>query len=65
VETEGLLSAIAPGIFVIAFFLLFVLLASFMISSTAGEKENRTAEMLLTSIKARTLIAGKIISILS
>jgi len=63
VETEGLLSAIAPGIFVIAFFLLFVLLASFMISSTAGEKENRTAEMLLTPIKARTLIAGKIISI--
>ena len=63
VETEGLLSAIAPGIFAVAFFLLFVLLASFMISSTAGEKENRTAEMLLTSIKARTLIAGKIISI--
>ncbi len=63
VETEGLLSAIAPGIFAVAFFLLFVLLASFMISSTAGEKENRTAEMLLTSIKARTLIAGKIIAI--
>ena len=63
VETEGLLSAIAPGIFAVAFFLLFVLLASFMISSTAGEKENRTAEMLLTSIKVRTLIAGKIIAI--
>jgi ABC-2 type transport system permease protein len=63
VETEGLMSAIAPGIFAVAFFLLFILLASFMISSTAGEKENRTAEMLLTSIKARTLIAGKIISI--
>ena len=63
VETEGLMSTIAPGIFAVAFFLLFILLASFMISSTAGEKENRTAEMLLTSIKARTLIAGKIISI--
>ena len=63
VETEGLMSAIAPGIFAVAFFLLFILLASFIISSTAGEKENRTAEMLLTSIKARTLIAGKIISI--
>jgi ABC-2 type transport system permease protein len=63
VETEGFMSAIAPGIFAVAFFLLFILLASFMISSTAGEKENRTAEMLLTSIKARTLIAGKIISI--
>ncbi len=63
VETEGFMSVIAPGIFAIAFFLLYVLLASFMISSTAGEKENRTAEMLLTSVKARTLIAGKIISI--
>lgn len=63
IETEGLASVIAPGIFGIAFLVLYVLLASFMISSTAGEKENRTAEMLLTSIKARTLITGKIISI--
>ena len=62
-ETEGLASVIAPGAFAIAFLVLYVLLASFMISSTAGEKENRTAEMLLTSIKARTLIAGKILSI--
>jgi ABC-2 type transport system permease protein len=63
VESEGLASVVAPGIFAVAFLMLYVLLASFMISSTAGEKENRTAEMLLTSIKARTLIAGKIISI--
>jgi ABC-2 type transport system permease protein len=63
VETEGFLSVIAPGIFAIAFLLLCMLLASFMISSTAGEKENRTAEMLLTSVKARTLIAGKVIAI--
>lgn len=62
-ETHGLASAIAPGIFAIAFLVLYVLLASFMISSTAGEKENRTAEMLLTSTKAETLIAGKIFSI--
>ncbi|HEY5220608.1 MAG TPA: ABC transporter permease [Candidatus Paceibacterota bacterium] len=63
VETEGLASVIAPGIFALAFLVLYVLLASFMISSTAGEKENRTAEMLLTSVKAETLIAGKILSI--
>ena len=63
VETEGLMSAVAPGTFAIAFFLLYVLLSSFMISSTAGEKENRTAEMLLTSIESRTLIAGKVFSI--
>ena len=63
VETAGLANVIAPGIFAIAFLVLYVLLASFMISSTAGEKENRTAEMLLTSVKAETLIAGKILSI--
>jgi ABC-2 type transport system permease protein len=63
VETEGLASIIAPGVFAAAFLILYVLLASFMISSTAGEKENRTAEMLLTAVKARTLIAGKVISI--
>lgn len=63
VETEGLMSVIAPGLFAIAFLVLYILLASFMISSTAGEKENRTAEMLLTSVEAPTLIAGKIISI--
>jgi ABC-2 type transport system permease protein len=63
VESEGLLDIIAPGIFAIAFLVLYTLLASFMIASTAGEKENRTAEMLLTAIKARTLIAGKIVSI--
>jgi ABC-2 type transport system permease protein len=63
VVTEGFMSAIAPGVFAMAFLILCVLLASFIISSTAGEKENRTAEMLLTSTKAETLIAGKIISI--
>src|ERR1700722_7670103 len=63
VEAGGFASVIAPGVFALAFLMLYALLASFMISSTAGEKENRTAEMLLTSTKAETLIAGKILSI--
>jgi ABC-2 type transport system permease protein len=63
VETEGFASVIAPGVFALAFLMLCVLLASFMIGSTAGEKENRTAEILLTSTKTETLIAGKILSI--
>ncbi len=63
VETGGFASVVAPGIFALAFLILYALLASFMISSTAGEKENRTAEMLLTSVNAEMLIAGKIISI--
>lgn len=41
-----------------------VLTAYLMISSTSEEKENRVAEILLTSVKARTVIIGKILSIL-
>jgi ABC-2 type transport system permease protein len=35
-----------------------------MISATTEEKENRAAEILLTTIKSRSLIIGKILSIL-
>jgi ABC-2 type transport system permease protein len=64
VVTNDLADLIAPGFFVIAFMLFFILLGPFIMSSTGEEKENRAAEILLTSIKARTLITGKMISIL-
>lgn len=54
---------IVPGIFLIAFLALVVLQAYLMITSTTEEKENRTAEILLTSIKSQTLITGKILSL--
>jgi len=62
--TNDLLNIIAPGIFAAAFFLIVILLSYTMISSTAEEKANKTAEILLTSIKTRTLILGKIISLI-
>jgi ABC-2 type transport system permease protein len=61
--TGGEARIIAPGVFMIAFLMLLVLLSYNMISSTTEEKENRAAEILLTSIKARKLIFGKILSI--
>jgi ABC-2 type transport system permease protein len=64
VQTAGIASVIAPGLFAAAFLLLIILLLPFMISSTAEEKENRVAEILLTSINASKLIGGKIVSIL-
>jgi ABC-2 type transport system permease protein len=64
VQTAGFANIIAPGLFAAAFLLLIILLMPFMISSTAEEKENRVAEILLTSIKAGELVGGKIISIL-
>jgi ABC-2 type transport system permease protein len=62
-QTNDEAGLIAPGIFLIAFLALVVLQAYLMITSTTEEKENRTAEMLLTSIKAQTLITGKILSL--
>jgi ABC-2 type transport system permease protein len=36
-----------------------------MLTSTTEEKENRVIEMILTTIEARTLIVGKIISLVA
>jgi ABC-2 type transport system permease protein len=63
-ETNDLASIVAPIIF-FAIFLFFVIMISyFAITATTEEKENRAAEMLLTAIKSRSLIIGKILSIL-
>jgi ABC-2 type transport system permease protein len=63
VQTNDEADVIAPGVFLLAFLSLVVLQAYLMITSTTEEKENRTAEILLTSIKSRTLITGKILSL--
>jgi ABC-2 type transport system permease protein len=63
-ETKGLESAIAPGIFLILFYALIVLLGNQMLTSTTEEKENRVVEMILTTVSARALIIGKIITML-
>lgn len=62
-QTNDEATIIAPGVFLVAFLALVVLQAYLMITSTTEEKENRTAEILLTSIKSRSLITGKILSI--
>lgn len=62
-QTNDEAAIIAPGVFLLAFLALVVLQAYLMITSTTEEKENRTAEMLLTSIKSRSLITGKILSL--
>ena len=55
---------IVPGIFLAIFYFITVFLSNRMLTSTTEEKENRVTEMILTSISAKTLILGKIISIL-
>ncbi len=61
--TKGLAAIIAPGIIWITFLVLVVMLAYFAVVATTEEKENRAAEILLTSIKSRSLILGKVLSI--
>ena len=62
---NGFAQLIAPGIFLILFYALITMFGSQMLSSTTEEKENRVIEMILTTIQARTLIIGKIISLIT
>jgi len=62
-QTGGFNDYIAPGLFLVLFFLVLSLSLSFMLASVSEEKENRSMEMVLTYVKPRTLIIGKILGI--
>jgi ABC-2 type transport system permease protein len=62
-ESGGLSSVVPPLIFLVIFYGLIVLLAGQMLNSTLEEKENRVTEMILTTLKPTTLIAGKVIAL--
>lgn len=64
-ETKGFGRIIAPGVFLVLFYAVIVLLGNQMLTSTTEEKENRVIEMILTSVSARTIIIGKIISLVA
>ena len=59
----GLGSVVPPLVFLVIFYGLIVLLAGQMLNSTLEEKENRVTEMILTTLKPTTLIAGKVIAL--
>lgn len=61
---DGFKQLIAPGIFLVLFYILISMFGNQMLTSTTEEKENRVIEMILTTIKARTLIIGKILSLI-
>lgn len=62
-ETAGFNGVIAPLLYLVAFYLLILLLGNQMLASTLEEKENRVTEMILTTINPTSLIIGKIISL--
>lgn len=59
---DGYKQVIAPGIFLILFYILIAAFGNQMLTSTTEEKENRVIEMLLTTVSARTIVTGKIVS---
>ena len=62
-QTAGFNGLIAPLLYLVAFYLLIILLGNQMLASTLEEKENRVTEMILTTINPTSLILGKIISL--
>ena len=62
-EYNGFMQLIAPGAFLLLFYFIIAFFGNQMLTSTTEEKENRVIEMILTTIRADTLILGKILSI--
>ena len=54
---------IAPGIFVVLFYIIFAFSVGYMLTSVSEEKENRSMEMVLTYVKPRVLILGKLLAV--
>ncbi len=65
VAYDGFKEAIVPGMFLILFYFLIAMFGNQMLTSTTEEKENRVIEMVLTTVKARVLILGKILSLVT
>lgn len=64
-QSNNIKELIAPGIFLVLFYILIVMFGNQMLTSTTEEKENRVTEMILTTISAKTLIIGKILSLIA
>jgi ABC-2 type transport system permease protein len=54
---------IVPGIIAAMFFIILMFSIGYILTSIADEKENRSMEMALTYVSPRTLIIGKLISV--
>jgi ABC-2 type transport system permease protein len=62
-ETAGFNEYIAPGLFIILFYIIFAFSVGYMLTSVSEEKENRSMEMVLTYVNPRTLILGKLLGV--
>ena len=63
VQTAGINEYIAPGLFVVLFYMIFAFSVGYMLTSVSEEKENRSMEMVLTYVEPKTLILGKLLAV--
>ena len=63
-ESNALGKAIIPIVILVLFFFLVTLFGGRMLMTVVEEKENRISEMILTSVSAKHLIVGKILSMM-
>ena len=63
IETGGFNDYVAPGLFLVLFYIIFAFSVSYMLTSVSEEKENRSMEMVLTYVKPRILIVGKLLAV--
>lgn len=61
---DPFMEMIAPGVFLVLFYFLIATFGNQALSSTIEEKENRVIEMLLTTVRTKTLITGKILALI-
>lgn len=61
--SKGIAEYIVPGAFLVLFFIMMVLSLPYIVSGMADEKENRVMELLLTSVKPRVLMTGKLLAV--
>lgn len=64
-EAPGFMGVIAPGLFLVIFYLAIIMLGNQMLNVTLEEKENRVTEMILTTMNPSTLIVGKVIALVA
>ncbi len=62
-ETAGFNEYVVPALFILLFYIIFAFSISYMLSSVSEEKENRSMEMVLTYVKPRILILGKLLAV--
>ncbi|MDR2252281.1 MAG: ABC transporter permease [Bifidobacteriaceae bacterium] len=61
-KVQGVVTAIAGMVFALLFFIIVVLYAQIAAQNTVVEKQTRVIELLLSTMRARALLAGKILS---